>query len=153
MPTTQQLIRRPRKRQTTGSKSPDLMSAPMLRAEQALPLLSIELLPDVLIGLMLAGLFSATMSTADSQIISCTSAVTQSIQPRWADSYRASKFTTLAVTAVALSIALNSSSGVFALVLDAWAVLSCTLGPLLIIRLFNIGFKRRACLIQGFVNL
>ncbi len=133
---------------------PDLMSDSMLTSEQALPLLSIELLPDVLVGLMLAGLFSATMSTADSQIISCTSAVTQDIRPRWSDSYGASKLTTLGVTAIALTIALSSGSGVFTLVLDAWAVLSCTLGPLLIVRLFKLPCSQGvgvAMILVGFV--
>lgn len=47
--------------------------------ERALPTLAVELLPSLLIGLMLAGLFSATMSTADSQILSCSAAITQDI--------------------------------------------------------------------------
>jgi sodium/proline symporter len=133
---------------------PDLMSAAALTTEQALPLLSIELLPDLLIGLMLAGLFAATMSTADSQIIACTSAVTQDVRPRWADSYNASKLTTLSVTAIALTIALTSPSGVFALVLDAWAVLSCTLGPVLIISVFNLPCSQGmgvAMILVGFI--
>jgi sodium/proline symporter len=133
---------------------PDLVSGEVLASERALPLLSIELLPDVAVGLMLAGLFSATMSTADSQIISCTSAVTQDIRPRWSDSYGASKLTTLGGTAVALAIAISSGSGVFSLVLDAWAVLSCTLGPLLIVSLFGLPCSEKmgvAMILVGFV--
>jgi len=122
---------------------PGLMESSAATTEQALPLLSIELLPDVLIGLMLAGLFSATMSTADSQIIACTNAVTQDLQPRWADSYAASKGTTLVVTGLALTIAVNSSAGVFRLVLDAWAVLSCSLGPLVLLRLLGLPCSER----------
>ncbi|MFT5795791.1 MAG: sodium/proline symporter, partial [Ulvibacter sp.] len=45
-------------------------------AELALPTLANSLLPEILVGLILAGLFAATMSTADSQILSCTAAVT-----------------------------------------------------------------------------
>jgi sodium/proline symporter len=134
---------------------PDLGGAgTTLASEQALPLLSIDLLPDLLIGLMLAGLFSATMSTADSQILACTSAVTQDLQPRWSGSYSVSKLTTLAVTATALGIALGSPAGVFDLVLDAWAVLSCTLGPLLILRLFDLPCSQRTGVLMiavGFV--
>lgn len=123
--------------------------------EQALPLLSIELLPDVLIGLMLAGLFSATMSTADSQILACTSAVTQDLQPAWSGSYAISKLTTLSVTAIALFVALTSTSGVFDLVLDAWAVLSCALGPLVVIRVAGLPCSERqglALVAVGFVT-
>lgn len=123
---------------------PELMNAPDLTTEQALPLMAIELLPDVLIGLMLAALFSATMSTADSQIIACTSSVTQDIRPQWSGSYVVAKTTTLIVTAIALTIAITSGQGVFGLVLDAWAILSCSLGPLLLIVLFNLPFSQLA---------
>ena len=50
-------------------------------AEQALPILAQQLLPDVLVGLVLAGVFAATMSTADSQILTCSSAITRPNPP------------------------------------------------------------------------
>jgi sodium/proline symporter len=95
------------------------------------------LLPEVLIGFMLAGIFSATMSTADSQILACSAAVTQDIVPGWKGSYRASKLATLGVTAMALMIALYANEGVFDLVLIAWSALGATLGPVLILRAFG----------------
>lgn len=105
--------------------------------EHALPALSSNLLPPLLVGVILAGLFSATMSTADSQILSCSAALTQDIFPRWRDSYTASKVATLAVAALALCIALTATSGVFSLVLVAWSVLGASLGPILLVRLAN----------------
>src|SRR5690606_38090854 len=39
-------------------------------AELALPTMAMELLPPVLVGLVLAGVFAATMSTADSLVLS-----------------------------------------------------------------------------------
>lgn len=105
--------------------------------EGALPSLSVKMLPPVLIGVMLAGLFSATMSTADSQILSCSASITQDIHPRWSRSYNASKIATLSVAALALFIALVASSGVFSLVLMAWSALGATLGPILIVRMAN----------------
>ncbi len=107
-------------------------------SESALPSLSVELLPPVLIGLMLAGLFSATMSTADSQILSCSAAVTQDIAPRYRSSYTASKVATLSVAALSLLIALYASAGVFSLVLVAWSALGASLGPILLIRLARL---------------
>jgi sodium/proline symporter len=106
--------------------------------EGALPTLSIKMLPPLLIGVMLAGLFSATMSTADSQILSCSAAVTQDIAPRWRRSYKASKFATLAVAGLALVIALTATQGVFSLVLVAWSVLGASLGPILLVRLARL---------------
>lgn len=110
----------------------------VLTAEQALPVLSLELLPGALVGFLLAGLFSATMSTADSQVLSCSAAVTQDLFPRWEKSYWASKFATLLVGLLALSMALFATQGVFDLVLLAWSVLGASLGPLVILRAANI---------------
>lgn len=116
-----------------------LEGAALSRAtEGALPMLSVELLPAVFVGVMLAGLFSATMSTADSQVLSCSAAITQDIAPRWRASYTASKVATLVVAGVALWIALEASAGVFALVLVAWSVLGASLGPILIVRLARL---------------
>ncbi len=124
---------------------PDLLSIPLTEGltesqatELAMPEMARRLLPDVLIGLTLAGLFAATMSTADSQILVCSGAITQDINPRWKDSYIASKLATLAVTALALTVALFAGQGVFALVLIAWSALGAGLGPALLLRLLHV---------------
>jgi sodium/proline symporter len=109
--------------------------AAVAATEGALPTLAVETLPAILIGVMLAGIFSATMSTADSQILSCSAAVTQDVFPRWQSSYFASKAATLSVAGLALVIALTATSGVFSLVLVAWSALAACLGPLLVVRL------------------
>lgn len=113
---------------------PDLAAGDATVAEGALPALSLALLPDVLVGLTLAGLFAATMSTADSQVLSCSAAITEDLFPRLRGSVWAPKIATLATTALALGIALTADDGVFALVLGAWAALGATLGPLLVVR-------------------
>lgn len=108
--------------------------------EYAFPMLSAGLLPGFLVGVMLAGVFAATISTADSQVLSCSAAITQDLTPRWSDSYLAVKLGTLAITAVATALALltiqfpDTFSGVFSLVNFAWAGLASCLGPLLVIR-------------------
>jgi len=101
--------------------------------ELAMPMLSMELLPPVLVGLILAGLFAATMSTADSQVLSCAAAVTQDIAPLPERGYRYAKVGTIFVTAVVLAIALKGGS-VFGLVILAWSGLAASLGPLLVVR-------------------
>lgn len=111
---------------------PDLMSSG--DPELALPYLSVELLPVVLVGLILAGLFSATISTADSQILSCSAALTQDIFPKIAKSYKWAKVGTLSVTAIVLAIALTGDNNVFALVTFSWSALASGLGPLLVLR-------------------
>lgn len=100
-------------------------------AELALPLMSQALLPQVLIGVVLAGIFSATMSTADSQILSCSAAFTMDIFPKGKGNLWVTKLTTAFVTIMALLIALYGSKNVFELVLISWSVLSAAFGPLL----------------------
>ena len=106
--------------------------------ELTMPEMARRLLPNILIGLTLAGLFSATMSTADSQILVCSGAITQDINPNWKNSYFASKLATLAVTGLALSVALFAGQGVFSLVLIAWSALGAGLGPALLLRLLGV---------------
>jgi sodium/proline symporter len=123
---------------------PDIASSGIaegLTASQArelvMPEMARQLLPNVLVGLTLAGLFSATMSTADSQLLVCSSAVTQDIFPQWRDSYLASKLATLGVAGASLVIALYAGEGVFFLVLIAWSALGAGIGPALMLRLWN----------------
>ncbi len=114
---------------------PDLLTSS--DPELALPFLSIELLPAVLVGLMLAGLFSAAISTTDSQILSCSAALSQDLVPNSAHSYRMTKIGTLVVTAIVLVIALAGDNNVFRLVIFSWSVLASGLGPLLVLRVWQ----------------
>lgn len=106
--------------------------------ELALPLLTMELLPDVFVGIALAGLFAATVSTADSQVIVCSGAVTQEMFPKLKNSYLASKLATFVVAGLALLIAIFAPEGVFGLVIIAWSALGACFGPLLVVRLFRL---------------
>lgn len=105
--------------------------------ELALPLMSQKLLPQILIGVVLAGIFSSTMSTADSQILSCSAAVTSDILPHKKLPLLATKFVTALVTLIALGIALWGPSSVFDLVTMAWSMLAAAFGPLLIVNVFG----------------
>lgn len=105
--------------------------------ELALPQLAAQLLPDFLVGLVLAGLFSAIISTADSQVLSCSASLTQDIFPQAAQSYTLAKAGTLTVTAIILLIALVVSDNVFALVTFAWSALAAGLAPLMVVRVLG----------------
>jgi SSS family transporter len=106
-------------------------------AELALPLMSQQLLPEFLIGMVLAGLFSATMSTADSQVLSCSAAFTRDIFPGKKDNLMYTKLATGMVTVLALIVALYGGSNVFELVVFSWSVLAAAFAPLLL--LYAIG--------------
>ncbi|QDU80595.1 Sodium/proline symporter [Polystyrenella longa] len=124
---------------------PDITALPIAQgldadyaAELTMPVMAKLLLPDVLVGVVLAGLFAATMSTADSQILVCSGMIGNDINPRWKNSYVITKLATLGVTGLALSIALFDDERVFNLVLIAWSALGAGLGPALVIRLFHL---------------
>lgn len=107
-------------------------------AELALPMLSMNLLHPLLVGLMLAGLFAATMSTADSLILSCSASLTRDFFPHHQrHQFLITKLGTVLVTALALWIALTGNKSVFQLVLYAWAALAAAFGPLLSVYCLN----------------
>lgn len=104
-----------------------------LDPELALPTIAAELLPPVLVGMILAGIFAATMSTADSLVLACSSAITHDLAPRRLEKTWEIKSATLGVTMLALVIALAETQSVFSLVILAWSTLASAFGPLLFV--------------------
>ncbi|MCW8831532.1 MAG: sodium/proline symporter [Gammaproteobacteria bacterium] len=102
-------------------------------AELALPTMALELLSPVFVGLVLAGIFAATMSTADSLVLSCSAAITHDLLPHKVENTFLLKATTLLITLAALSWALVNSQSVFSLVILAWSGLASAFAPLLIV--------------------
>ena len=102
-------------------------------AELALPTMAMELLPPVLVGLVLAGIFAATISTADSLLLSCSAALTHDLWPRPVDSTRLLKVSTVLMAGVALLWALANQQSVFGLVIMAWSALASAFAPLLVV--------------------
>ncbi len=121
-------------------------------AELALPLMSQKLLPSVLIGVVLAGIFSATMSTADSQILSCSASLTKDIFPKKSESLLFTKLGTAFVTIVALLIALYGPDSVFKLVLLAWSSLAAVFGPLILLYTLNKKVSEKTAMAMIFVS-
>ncbi|SEL06266.1 sodium/proline symporter [Halomonas daqiaonensis] len=101
--------------------------------ELALPVMAAELLPGILAGLVLAGLFAATISTADSLILTCSAAISRDLLPKRWHSYATTRVATLVMIVLALLIALYSNETVFWLVLHAWSGLGAAFAPLLIV--------------------
>lgn len=100
-------------------------------AELALPTIAAQLLPPVLVGLVLAGVFAATMSTADSLILSCSASITEDFTSGERAPVWIAKTATLLVTAFALGLALQGNHTVFSLVIVSWAVLAAAFAPLM----------------------
>jgi SSS family solute:Na+ symporter/sodium/proline symporter len=104
-----------------------------LDPELALPTMALKLLPPALIGLVLAGIFAATMSTADSLVLACASALSHDLVPRRLEKGWQIKGVTLLVTLFALGIALSGNQSVFALVIMAWSTLASAFAPLMLV--------------------
>ena len=105
--------------------------------ELALPTMALELLSPLLVGMILAGIFAATMSTADSLVLSCSAALTHDLTLRRLDAGWQIKSATALVTVIALIIALLETRSVFQLVILAWSTLASAFGPLLVIYVMN----------------
>ena len=100
--------------------------------ELALPTMALQVLPDAMAGLVLAALFAATLSTADSLILSCSAAVTRDFvqTPGRFHSLWMAKLVTASVLVLSVVIAITGSGSVFTLVLDAWGFLGAAFVPL-----------------------
>lgn len=110
-----------------------VLGAELADPELALPTMALQLLPAPLVGLLLAGIFAATLSTADSLLLACSAALTQDLprqrleRPLWL------KLATLGVTLLALTIALSGSDSVFTLVILSWGILGSAFALLLLV--------------------
>ena len=108
-------------------------------AELGLPALAMDTLPALGVGMILASIFAATMSTADSQVLACTAAITDDIKPEWRENHKTTKKVTLYVAAAATLISVGGlyvpgGDSVFALVVLAVYGLGGIFVPLLIVR-------------------
>ena len=108
-------------------------------AELGLPTMAMETMPAIGVGMILASIFAATMSTADSQVLACTAAITDDIKPEWREDHKTTKKVTLVVAAFATLISIGGlyipgGDSVFALVVLAVYGLGGIFIPLLTIR-------------------
>jgi sodium/proline symporter len=108
-----------------------------LDTELTLPKLAMELLNPLLVGVILAGIFASTISTADSLILSGTASLSRDIFTKYRDSYAFMKVSTLSLTALALGIALSGNQSVFDLVLFVIAIMGAGFAPLLLVRVMR----------------
>lgn len=107
--------------------------------ELGLPMLAMETLGPFWVGLILASIFAATMSTADSQVLACTAAFTDDVVPQINQDHKKTKAVTLGVAAFATAISIfglyvPGGDSVFSLVVLAVYGLGSIFIPILIIR-------------------
>ena len=120
--------------------------------ELALPMMAEVLFNPFMVGLIISGIFAATMSTADSLIINCSGNISQDILEL--TKFSKSKITgiTLVVALTSIFIALINSGSVFSIVVFSWTVLGFLLTPLLIMISLNKTINAKHFVISGIIS-
>ena len=97
----------------------------------------------VIAGLILAGILAATMSTADSQLLSAASAFSENllgdvfgVKLNAKQNMLVARMTVVVIAVVAVFLATDPNSSVFRIVSFAWAGFGATFGPAILFALF-----------------
>lgn len=112
-------------------------------AENVFILLSQQLMPPLLAGLVMAGILAATISSADSYLLIAASAFSRSIYKsllkKDAEDKQVlsmSRIILLLIAAIGILIALDEHSVIFTIVSFAWAGFGAVFGPVMLFSLF-----------------
>ncbi len=143
-----------------GAIGPDQMIPDQ---EQLMPMMARTFLPSGIAVVMIVGAIAAMMSTADSQLLSVASAISEDIyrkliNPAASQSFLVAlgRWATLLVGVVAFILAWQADDFVYNMVLYAWAGLGAAFGPPLLLSLRWQGTSRAgvlAGLITGTVTV
>ena len=94
-------------------------------------------------GVVIAGILASTMSTADSQLLTAASGVSQNlmqdvfkVKMDAKKSMMAARLTVLGIALIAIALAWNPDSSVFTIVSFAWAGFGAAFGPVMLFALF-----------------
>jgi sodium/proline symporter len=124
---------------------PDLAMLPDADPEQLYPLLASQHLPPVFFGLVVASIFAAIISTADSQLLVAASSVVRDFYEKILHRGETvpqqrlvlhSRLVVILIVVTALVFGVLAEDLVFWLVLFAWAGLGAAIGPTSILALF-----------------
>ncbi len=118
-------------------------------AEQIMPSLVVGLMQPILAGILLSGAVSAMMSTASSELIVCSSSMSEDLYAnisrkpyKGLNMLLLNKILTLGVGVVAMLLVIFMKDTVYSLVSYAWAGIGSSFGPALLLLLFWKRFSR-----------
>lgn len=118
-------------------------STPLSEPETVFIAMSHSIFHPIIIGVLIAAILSATMSTTNAQIIICCSALSQDFYRHFfrknasnREMLIVTRMWVVIVALVALSVAADQSSTVLGLVAKAWAGLGASFGPVVLLALF-----------------
>lgn len=139
---------------------PDVSLLPGADQENIYPVLASHHLHPILFGVVIASIFAAIMSTADSQLLVAASALVRDIYEKLIHRHREipqkrlvllSRLVVVLLVILALLLGLMAEKLVFWLVLFAWAGLGAAFGPTSILALFWKG-TTRAGMMAGMIS-
>ena len=131
-----------------GFSAHDVLETPLIAGESEKVLMHlIELmLHPAVAGICLAAILAAIMSTADSQLLVCTSVITEDLYRTFlnrdaeeSELVRMGRFSVLVIAAIACAIAFDPETRVMGLVSYAWAGFGAAFGPAM---LFSLHWRR-----------
>jgi sodium/proline symporter len=118
-------------------------------SEQVMPALVVGLMQPILAGILLSGAVSAMMSTASSELIVCSSSMSEDLYANIAKNPMKgskmlvlNKLLTLGVGVLAILMVIFMKDTVYSLVSYAWAGIGSSFGPALLLLLFWKRFSR-----------
>ena len=111
-------------------------------------------IPAIIAGLILAGILAATMSTADSQLLSAASAFSENmlqdvfgVKLTAKQTMLVARLTVIVIAVIAAFLATDPNSSVFQIVSFAWAGFGATFGPAILFALFWKRSNRQGVLV------
>ena len=112
-----------------------------------------QMYPAFIAGLFLCAILAASMSTADSQLLAASSAVSRDLykglikkDASEKDVLNIGRFVVFLIALVALLLSLNPASSIFSLVSYAWAGFGATFGPLILLALYWRGMTAKGAI-------
>jgi Na+/proline symporter len=121
----------------------DQLSVLLNDPEKVMPFMASFLLPPWLAGILISGAIAAMMSTADSQLLVSTSAISEDVYHQMLNKkapqktlVRISRVATFLIGVIAFILAITARDLVYDLVLYAWAGLGAAFGPGLLLTLW-----------------
>ena len=101
------------------------------------------IIPAIIGGIILSGILAATMSTADSQLLTSASAISSDLIQAFGKKklddetqVKVAKITVILISIIAIFIARDPDSSVFQIVSFAWAGFGAAFGPVVLLSLF-----------------
>lgn len=135
-------------------------------AENVLALVLGQVMPTLIIGIYIAAVLSAVMSTVDSLLVVASSAVTRDfyqqilhpgVDEKWLMGFSKKVTLTLAILALGVALAvsvLSPTRTVFWFVIFGWSGIAATFCPVIILSIFWKGFTEKgaiASMVTGFL--